>query len=225
MKKILLKLFPIFAFIAFFPVTTFAATAACPEKVTNFGDIICKFGVILNSLIPVIVALGVVYFVWGVVVYVIADGEEAKKKGKDRMIFGIIGFTVIVGLWGLVNIVIKTFDLSATTPKINTSTCSLPPNPQIKDLLDYGTCVIANSVIPLLFALAAVMFIWGVINYFIINADEEAKRAQGRQFMIWGIVALAVMISVWSLVNIVGNTFGFSTSALPTVKPPTQQSQ
>ena len=39
--------------------------------------------------------------------------------------------------------------------------------------------------------------------------------------MIWGIVALAVMLSVWGLVGILGSTFGLGTgSVLPQVVPP-----
>jgi uncharacterized membrane protein YidH (DUF202 family) len=80
-------------------------------------------------------------------------------------------------------------------------------NAKLQDLLSYGTCIINRSVIPLIFTLAMLMFIWGVVQY-VINDDEEAKKAKGKQFMIWGIIALAVMVSVWGLVNIVGSTFG-----------------
>jgi len=48
-----------------------------------------------------LLALGVVYFVWGVVTYVIASDEEAKKTGRDRIIYGIIGLAVIIGVWVL----------------------------------------------------------------------------------------------------------------------------
>lgn len=41
--------------------------------------------------------------------YVIADDEEAKKSGKNRIIYGLIGFVVIFSMWGLVGIVINTF--------------------------------------------------------------------------------------------------------------------
>jgi len=71
--------------------------------------IICKLGELLSAVIPVIVALGVVYFVYGVVTYVIASDEEAKKSCKNRVIYGLIGFAVIIGLWGLVYIVTDTF--------------------------------------------------------------------------------------------------------------------
>jgi hypothetical protein len=75
-------------------------------------SIVCAFGNILDTVIPVLVVLGIVYFVWGVVQYVISSDEEAKKTGRDRMIYGIIGLVVIVAMWGLVGIVTKTFGLN-----------------------------------------------------------------------------------------------------------------
>ncbi len=98
-----------------------------------------------------------------------------------------------------------------------TSLCTLAVNnPRLGDLLNYVTCIIVKSVVPLIFALAIVMFIWGVVQY-VINNEEEAKRAQGRQFMIWGIIALTVMVSVWGLVNILATTFNIS-GFLPRLK-------
>jgi len=42
----------------------------------------------------------------------IGQDEEAKKKGRDKIIYGIIGLVVIVGMWGLVHIVMSTFNLN-----------------------------------------------------------------------------------------------------------------
>ena len=39
---------------------------------------------------------------------------EAKKAGKNRMIYGIIGLAVIVAMWGLVNILLDTFNIDTT---------------------------------------------------------------------------------------------------------------
>ena len=211
-------------------VGTTSSTSSCSPTITDIGDLLCKLGEILNAVVPVLVALGIVYFVFGVVQYVIANEEEAKKKGKERIIFGIIGLTVIVSLWGLVSIIVTTFgleqsvvytDLSSTLTQTSSLSCpsSLATGAKFQDLLRYITCIIGNSVIPLIFALATALFIWGVVQ-FVINSDETEKKAKGKEFMIWGIVALAVMISVWGLVSILTSTFGINPNFVPQVRPP-----
>lgn len=56
-----------------------------------------------------------------------------------------------------------------------------------------------NTVIALLYALAFLFFIIGVARLFFSNSEES--RQKGRQFAIWGIIALAVLFSVWGLVR------------------------
>ncbi|MFZ2150214.1 MAG: hypothetical protein WAV15_03580 [Minisyncoccia bacterium] len=219
MKKRLLKFVSVFSLTAFFPLVASAQV---------LGDIVVTIQDFLNSIVPVLIALGVVYFVWGVVQFVIGDNEEAKTKGKDRIIFGLIGFAVIIGLWGLVNIVVNSLGFEAgslSAPELAPiatapadGTCTMGTN--FQGLLGFFTCIINNSVIPLIFAIAVVMFIWGAVKFFIINSDEEAQREQGKQFMIWGIIALTVMTAVWGLVGLLGETFNIGGRVLPQVCPP-----
>ena len=100
-----------------------------------------------------------------------------------------------------------------TSTSATTLLCSLKSNPVLGDVLNYGTCIITKSVVPLLFSLALAMFIWGVVQY-VINNDEEAKKDKGKQFMIWGLIALAIMVSVWGVVSILGNTFGLGKNVI-----------
>ena len=95
--------------------------------------------------------------------------------------------------------------------------CTLASNPKLQDLLGYVTCIISKSIIPLILTLAIALFVWGVVQY-VINDQEEAKKARGRQFMIWGIIGITVMVSVWGLVGILGNTFGIDTKFVPQLK-------
>ena len=97
--------------------------------------------------------------------------------------------------------------------------CTLATNAKFGDLLTYTSCIIVKGVIPLIFILATAMFVWGVVQY-VINTDEESKKSKGKQFMIWGIIALTVMVSVWGLVKIVGNTFGIDSTFIPQVRRP-----
>jgi len=98
------------------------------DAATGLSKMLCNIQGLFNAVIPLLIALGVVYFVWGVVRYMIGDSEEAKKKGKDGIIFGIIGLTVIIALWGLVNIVLNTFGL-------NDSSLLAPSPDQLQRLL------------------------------------------------------------------------------------------
>ena len=77
----------------------------------------------------------------------------------------------------------------------------------ITELLNFFTNLISKSVIPLLIALSVMYFMWGA-STFIRSADDASKRAEGRQFMIYGIIALFVLISFWGLVAVLSNTFG-----------------
>jgi hypothetical protein len=92
-------------------VTGGTPTACTGGQISTLQGILCKVSEILNAVIPVLIALGVVYFIWGVVQYVISSDEVAKKTGRNRIIYGIIGLAVIIGLWGLVNILKNTFGL------------------------------------------------------------------------------------------------------------------
>ena len=102
---------------------TSQVTNCAGTDIGTFNGILCKISQILGAIVPVLIALGVVYFVWGVITYVISSDEEAKKAGRDRIIYGIIGLAVIIGVWGLVKILTNTFGLS------NTQDITLPTVP------------------------------------------------------------------------------------------------
>jgi hypothetical protein len=68
-------------------------------------------------------------------------------------------------------------------------------------------------VVPVIFALAFLVFIWGVVNYFFFSEADESKLAAGRQFILWGIIGMVVLFSVWGLVNLLLSTLGITPSA------------
>lgn len=68
---------------------------------------------------------------------------------------------------------------------------------------------IINKVIPLVIGAAVLVFLWGVLKY-VVAGDDPEKRADARWFMVWGVISLFVMVSVWGLVRILQNTLGVS---------------
>lgn len=77
----------------------------------------------------------------------------------------------------------------------------------VDDLLFKLSAKIINPAIEFVFIIAFVVFIWGVSEY-IRGADNEKKRADGRQHMLWGIVGFLIMFGVFGLMQILTNTFG-----------------
>jgi hypothetical protein len=70
--------------------------------------------------------------------------------------------------------------------------------------------VLNTVVVPTIFTLAFGAFIWGVVNYFFLHGTEETKRKEGRYFILWGIIGMVVLVSVWTFVKLLLSTLGIA---------------
>jgi hypothetical protein len=73
-----------------------------------------------------------------------------------------------------------------------------------------------------LIAIGAFVVGFGIFK-FILHADDENERKTGRMMILWGIIGIFLMLSIWGLVNILVNTLpGLNTGAprVPTIVPP-----
>jgi len=81
----------------------------------NLFSIVMDF---LSQAVIILISLAVVFFLYGILKYITAgDDEEKRSKMKNVMIYGIIGLFVMISFWGIVNILINTFELD-TTPYV-----------------------------------------------------------------------------------------------------------
>ena len=68
---------------------------------------------IINPLIYFLFALAVVYFLYGVLEFVLnQENEEKKTSGKSHMIWGVVGITIMLGVWTILGIVLNTLGIS-----------------------------------------------------------------------------------------------------------------
>ena len=56
---------------------------------------------------------------------------------------------------------------------------------------------INGTLIPLIFALALLVFIWGMFNFFILGGGDEGKREQGKSLMLYAILGFVLMIVIF----------------------------
>lgn len=89
--------------------------------------------------------------------------------------------------------------------------CSAIRFRSLLDILIWIKCVISGVIIPLIFSLATLFFMWN-LTMFIRSSDNSQKKEDARQRMVWGLVALFIMLSVWGIITILSNIFGISPS-------------
>jgi hypothetical protein len=92
------------------PLLTYAATGK------TLDDVITEIVGYFDVALAVLMGLAVIMFVWFVFRYFIATGEADRTKGAQYVGWSVLGFFVIFSMWGLVNILISTFDLGSNTP-------------------------------------------------------------------------------------------------------------
>lgn len=80
---------------------------------------------------------------------------------------------------------------------------------------------VVNYIVPFLVGLAVLVVIYGVFS-FISNAADEEARASAKQFIIWGVIGIFIMLSVWGLVSILENTFTFQKDSAAITVPEVQ---
>ena len=68
-----------------------------------------------------------------------------------------------------------------------------------------------DSLVVVVSALALLVFLWGLVK-FIAKAGNEDAVKEGKRLMIWGVLALFVMVSVWGIVGLIQNELGLENS-------------
>ncbi len=90
--------------------------------------------------------------------------------------------------------------------------------PVINDII-----TIVNALVPFMLTLAVLYFLWGLAK-FVLAAGDEGSRDSGKSIMVWGVIAITVMVSLWGLVALLQGIFNidkdaqFTAPKIPTVK-------
>jgi len=103
------------------------ASAAFDPAGGEFGTLLQNLLEFTNTyLIPFIIGIGFLVFVWGMFQYFIAGGanDEKKEAGKSLMIYATLGFVLIIVFWGIVNLLSSSTgldqDVLNVTPQVPT---------------------------------------------------------------------------------------------------------
>ena len=68
---------------------------------------------------------------------------------------------------------------------------------------------IIDPLVLLIFSAGIFLFTWGLVT-FLVNLDSADARQKGVQHMIWGIIGVFIMATVFGIISILTDTFGLS---------------
>jgi membrane protease YdiL (CAAX protease family) len=75
------------------------------------------------------------------------------------------------------------------------------------EFLKKANAAVLKPVSLALFGAAFVIFLWGVVE-FIRDSDSDEGRAKGGRNIMWGLLGMVIMISVYGIINIIAGTIG-----------------
>lgn len=102
-KKTFLGIF----ILSIFTPLAFASAGPAP---TNFAELLGVFVELLTIVIPLLITMAVVIFLYGISVYMSKSGDvSAREESKRYMVWGVVGLFVMVSVWGLVAVIDNTF--------------------------------------------------------------------------------------------------------------------
>jgi hypothetical protein len=72
------------------------------------GGLLVEFSEAVAFLIPLLISIALLVFIWGMATFIYASGnEDAIEGGKRKMIWGILALFTIVSVWGLVALLVE----------------------------------------------------------------------------------------------------------------------
>lgn len=75
------------------------------------------------------------------------------------------------------------------------------------ELRDRIVTHLIDPAVKVVFALGLLMFLWGIVEFLWALKDGKVDET-GKQHMLWGMVGMLIMVSVYGIIALIMNTFG-----------------
>jgi hypothetical protein len=99
---------------ALFLALPLVASAQTAAPLSNVQNLVRTAGNIIGSLIPILIAIAMIVFFWGLIKYIRGSGE-GHEEGKKIMIAGLVSLFIMVCVWGIVIFAANALGIQAGT--------------------------------------------------------------------------------------------------------------
>ena len=87
------------------------AVFVMPETLQKFVGSVTKE--IINPILAIIFALALAYFLWGLMTFMVSvGGSGTQEEGRQHMLWGVIGMTIMVGAFAIIQVGLATFGIT-----------------------------------------------------------------------------------------------------------------
>jgi len=69
-----------------------------------------------------------------------------------------------------------------------------------------------NVIVPLIFAIAVLFFIWNAFLFFILGGTNDEGRDKAKKLMLYGLMAMVLIISIWGVIKLGTRALGIDRS-------------
>lgn len=76
----------------------------------------------------------------------------------------------------------------------------------VTDIVGRLETVIIKPALLLVFTAGFFIFVWGLV-VFLFNLDEGPERDKGKKHMIYGLIGMFIMVSVYGILTLLSDTF------------------
>jgi heme/copper-type cytochrome/quinol oxidase subunit 4 len=112
---------------------------------------------------------------------------------------------------------------SKTFKFLLTTACLFPRTvfaARLQDLIRASTNIVSKILIPMAFGLCLLYFFWGLAKYIGLKAGSEEAAKEGKQVMVWGVVALFVVTSIWGIITFIRTELNITNIQNVPINPP-----
>ncbi len=202
-KKILSSFGILLAVALLFPQVSFAASA-----IVNFVSFLER---IVTALFPIIVAAGFLAVGYNLIKYLSSRTSTDQNVYKSGIVNSMIGLLAIFIVIGLIKILANSLGIGALGADIgiaDSSGSGLGRTGSFRYIALSVVNFVSGRIVPILIACAMLLF-FGNIVISMTKSDVEAERTKLNAYMRWGILALFLLLTLFSVIGMfTGSLFG-----------------
>ena len=205
MKKNITLLFGI---VLLSPIVVFAQEQNFIVQIVDFLD------AIISALFPLIIVSGVIVFAYNLINYLASKDKIDQSIAKAGILNSLLALFILFTIFGTIKILAQTFGIPSLGDSLTIADPSGLGGTGGKTLRDYAFIVarfISQRVIPIMVSVAVLVFSGNVVIA-MTKTDSQQERTNLNAYLRWGILAIFVLLTVFSLVSILTGTF-FGTQA------------